>query len=110
MCFVLIFLFFMASLIRYIALYVDVVCSSWIDRLQSLPFIVAACTAPLVGIAVDYGGHRTSLIAVAPFILVCAHAIMACGLWNPHVPLFLIGIAYRFVHACVYIILSIYIS
>ena len=74
-------------------------CFMQCNRLQSIPFLVSAFLSPLVGMAVDYGGHRTSLIAVTPLMLVCAHVIIAGGLWNPYLPLILIGMAYRFVHA-----------
>jgi MFS family permease len=65
-----------------------------VSRLQGMLFLLAALLAPLMGLLIDFIGHRPALIITSSVFLLVAHMLMMFGLGNPLVPLLLVGTAY----------------
>jgi hypothetical protein len=59
-------------------------------------FFLAAVLAPLMGIAIDYLGHRPALIVTSSLLLLFSHTLMMLGVGSPLIPLLLIGTAYSY--------------
>lgn len=66
--------------------------------------------SPVVGMGVDYCGNRTALIVASPAMLLAAHLIMANALWNPYVPLVLVGLSYSIFAASIWPIIPLVVD
>lgn len=65
-------------------------------RLQSIPNLLSVFLTPIVGISVDWFGHRTAQLTGAALLLFIAHNLIYTQLIGPVLPLLLIGLAYRY--------------
>lgn len=61
---------------------------------QSIPYFLTVFLNPILGLAVDYVGHRTMLLFCAATTLMIAHTLIYTAAMGAVVPLLCIGVAY----------------
>jgi hypothetical protein len=81
-----------------------------LSRLQGVLFALAAVLAPLMGMTIDYIGHRPALIVTASLVLLLSHTLIMFGFGSPLIPLLLIGTAYSYALPTFIISLSLSLS
>jgi MFS family permease len=70
--------------------YIDLI----IFRLQSIPYTLTVCIVPLLGLLIDWIGHRTSQLILSIFLLIIAHGMIYLAVFGAFLPLILIGISF----------------
>lgn len=62
--------------------------------LQSIPNFLSVFLTPIIGLGIDFFGHRTALFLFSSILLLFAHVFILLGIFDAKVPLAMIGVSY----------------